>query len=308
MALRKSVSQSNEARKNLSWVPITLLALAIAAALIAAGGSFYTIDQGERGVVLRYGEIIDVAEPGLNFKIPMIDSVKEVSVRTVTGEMRSIFAYSRDQQPAELNLSITFSIPESGVKELYAKFANIETAYERVIQPIVKQELKTVFGQYTAYRSVQEREQLNTDVFEAITEGLSAYPFLTINSIQIENIDFSDAYEQTIEDRMKAEVEVERFKQNLERERIEAEIAVTRAQAKADAQVKAAEAEAKAIALRSEAEANAIAAKGKTLRDNPQIIALIQAEKWDGQLPRTMLPNGSMPMITIGDKANNSGQ
>lgn len=117
--------------------------------------------------------------------------------------------------------------------------------------------------------------------------------------MQIENVDFSDVYEQTIEDRMKAEVEVERYKQNLERERIEAQIAATRAQGLADAQIKAAEAEAKAIGLRSKAEADSINTKGEALRKNPEIIHLMQAEKWNGALPRTMLPGGSVPMLTL---------
>lgn len=98
------------------------------------------------------------------------------------------------------------------------------------------------------------------------------------------------------------EVEVERYKQNLERERVEAEIVVTKAQAQADAQVKSAEAEAKAITLKSKAEADAIQQKGKALRDNPQITSLMQVEKWDGILPKTMLPNSAVPMLNIEEK------
>ena len=32
--------------------------------------SWYTIDQGERGVILRNGAVVGTAEPGLNFKAP----------------------------------------------------------------------------------------------------------------------------------------------------------------------------------------------------------------------------------------------
>ena len=120
-----------------------------------------------------------------------------------------------------------------------------------------------------------------------------------MRGVQIENIDYSKAYEQTIEDRMKAEVEVERYKQNLEREKVEAQIAITRAQAEAAAKVKFAEGEAKAIALRAQAEAQAIREKSEALKENPNIIALMQAEKWNGQLPSTMLPNGAVPMLTV---------
>jgi hypothetical protein len=45
--------------------------------------------------------------------------------------------------------------------------------------------------------------------------------------VQIENIDFSDAYEQAVEARMTAQVEVQKRQQQLAQEKINAEIAVT---------------------------------------------------------------------------------
>ena len=47
-------------------------------------GSWYTIDQTERGVLLRTGAVIGTAQPGLGFKVPLIDTVEKVSVKTIT--------------------------------------------------------------------------------------------------------------------------------------------------------------------------------------------------------------------------------
>jgi regulator of protease activity HflC (stomatin/prohibitin superfamily) len=55
-----------------------------------------------------------------------------------------------------------------------------------------------------------------------------------IDSVQLENIDFSDAYEKSIELRMQAEVLVQTEKQNLEKEKVNAEIAVTQAKGQAE--------------------------------------------------------------------------
>jgi SPFH/band 7 family protein len=280
-------------------ITLAISAIVVLILLMTTGGSMYTVDQGERGVVLHYGEVSKVADPGLHFKWPYIDRVVRIPTRTTTGTMKDIFAYSSDQQPAQIALSVTFAVADDGVEALYTQFGKTEKLYELVIVPIVTQEIKTVFGQFTAIRSVQHREELNNKTRDAIVTALAKYPYLRIESVQIENVDFSDAYEQTIEDRMKAEVEVERYKQNLERERIEAQIAATRAQGQADAQIKAAEAEAKAIALRSKAEADAINAKGEALRKNPEIIRLTQAEKWNGRLPQIMLPNSAVPMLAL---------
>jgi len=48
--------------------------------------SFYTIKPGERGVVLRFGKYSKTAPPGLNFKIPLVDTVTKVDIETVRKE------------------------------------------------------------------------------------------------------------------------------------------------------------------------------------------------------------------------------
>ncbi|MEA3547144.1 MAG: FtsH protease activity modulator HflK [Thermodesulfobacteriota bacterium] len=45
--------------------------------------SFYTIEPGERGVITRFGKFVKLANPGLNFKIPVIDAAIKVDVETV---------------------------------------------------------------------------------------------------------------------------------------------------------------------------------------------------------------------------------
>src|SRR5436853_5055731 len=57
---------------------------AIVVIVIIAAGSWYTVDQTERGVRLRYGAVVGTAQPGLGFKIPLIDSVEKISVKTST--------------------------------------------------------------------------------------------------------------------------------------------------------------------------------------------------------------------------------
>ena len=60
-----------------------------------------------------------------------------------------------------------------------------------------------------------------------------------------------------------------------------------------------AEAGATAIRLRGDAEASAIKAKAAALAQNPSLVQLIQAERWDGKLPATMLPGGTVPIIGV---------
>ncbi|ASV85944.1 prohibitin family protein [Ochrobactrum quorumnocens] len=271
-------------------------------------GSWYTVDEGERGVILRYGAVAGVAQPGLGFKIPVIDSVVRVSVQSKAAIYNGMEAYSRDQQPATMNLSVNYRIPPDRVEEVYATYGGEDGLLSRLVERRVFEESKTVFGRFAAMTAIQERGRLNQEIADAIQKSVSG-PVI-IDSVQIENIDFSDAYEASIEQRMLAEVEVQRLRQNAEREKVQAEITVTQANAqadarRADAQAQAdsvrlqAQADAEAIRLKGDAEAQAIKARGDALRDNPGLVSLTQAERWNGQLPTTMLPNGSIPMLNI---------
>lgn len=259
--------------------------------------SWYTVDQGERAVILRNGAVVGEAEPGLHFKVPVIDRAVYISVQSHKVEFEKMAAYSKDQQPAEIKLSVNFHAAPSQARDIYATYGSLEGMVDRVLRPNVNKASKEVFGQYTAVSAIQERAKFGTDVYQAIVNAVGEK--LAIDAVQIENVDFSNAYEQSIEQRMLAEVEVQKVKQNWEKEKVSADITRTKAQAEADAKLAQATAEAKAIEMKGAAEATAIQSKGAALRDNPGLVSLIQAEKWDGKLPTTMVPNTTVPFLNV---------
>jgi regulator of protease activity HflC (stomatin/prohibitin superfamily) len=256
-------------------------------ALTVVGGSFYTVDQGERGVILRNGAVVGTAEPGLGFKLPIVDSIREINVQTQARVYEKVMVYSRDQQNANLQVSVNYRLATDQVEKIYSEFGGQDGIVTRLLDRQVPEEVKNVFGRFNAVTAIQERERLSREVQESIQKAASN-TMLIVESVQVENIDFSDAYEQSIEQRMLAEVEVQKVQQNAEREKVQAEIAVIQAKAQADA-----------VKLQGDAEAHAINARGRALRDNPALIELVQAEKWDGKLPTTMVPGQTVPFINV---------
>lgn len=258
-------------------------------------GSWYQIDERERGVVLRNGKFIGVAQPGLGFKLPFIESVKKISVQSHTSRYERVQAYSRDQQAATLTVSVSWRIDPSDVEATYKSFGGEEQLRARLIDRQIGAQMEQVFGGYTAVRAVQERGKLATDYTKSLRDAIKGP--VVIESVQVENLDFSDAYERSIEERMKAEVAVKTREQMLETEKVQAAIQVTQAQAEADSNLARAKAEAEATRLRGEAEADAIRAKANALASNQNLVELIKAESWNGVLPTTVLPNGALPFI-----------
>ncbi|EDY2029984.1 prohibitin family protein [Salmonella enterica] len=263
-------------------------------------GSWYTVDQTERGVVLRNGRIVEVAEPGLHFKWPFINSVEKISTQVHKAAYKKVTAYSKDQQPATITISVNYAVPPSKVAEVYASSKDLESLVGRILDPQVPEKAENTFGQFTAVSVVQKRadfvKAFTANVREALKEVNSP---LYIESVNVENIDFSKAYEDSVEKQMQAEVAIQTRRQNLETEKVNAEIARTQAQGVADSALAKAKANAAAITLQGDAQAHALAAKGKALADNPVLVNLMAVEKWDGVLPRQQVPGSATPFVNI---------
>jgi regulator of protease activity HflC (stomatin/prohibitin superfamily) len=276
-------------------------AAAAMAGLAIAASSWYTVDQTERGVLLRNGAIIGVAQPGLGFKVPLIDTVQKLSVKNELLRWEKLESYSHDQQAAHYIISVNYQINPDRVSQIYAEFGGAEGAVRRLVTPNVLKHSKIVIGQFTAQSTIQERAKLNALIAEAVQKAVEGP--LTVTGVQVEDIKFSPAYEKSIEDRMLAEVEVLKLRQNAEREKVQAQITVTKASAEADATRAKAQASADATRVRGDAEASAIRARAAALADNPALVSLVQAERWDGHLPQTMVPGAAVPMIGLGQTA-----
>lgn len=278
---------------------LILIGIVVLVVVIVAFNGFFTVDQGYRGVHLRLGAVVGIAQPGLGFKVPFIDRVVMLRTQTNSKVYDQMEAYSRDQQLAELRMSVTYRLAPELVDQIYATYGSEEGMVNRLIDRRVNELARTVFGQFNAVEAIQQRSSLNQQIFDEILRAIDDHAVI-IESVQVEDVAFSVAYEQSVEARMMAEVEVQRRSQELEQELIQAQIVVTQAQARADARVAEATAQAEATRLAGDAEASAIRARGEALRENPEVVALVTAENWDGVLPTTMLPGGTVPFISVG--------
>lgn len=276
-----------------------LIALGFAAAVIALSsfGSFFTVDQGERGIVVRSGKVTAVHDAGLYYKLPFIDSVKTIDVRSKAKQYENISVISSDQQMASLVLSFNYSIPADKAADVYVEYGTEENLLSRLVERQLMAQVRNVFGSYNAQRSVTERAKLSGEIQMAVQKAVGGP--VNIESVQIENVAFSRAYNDKIEERMSAEIAVQKVAQDALKAEQTAKITVTAAKAEADSVRARAEANAAAVTMQGEAEASAIRAKGAALRDNPSLVELTAAERWNGILPTTMVPGGAVPFVPV---------
>jgi regulator of protease activity HflC (stomatin/prohibitin superfamily) len=274
-----------------------LLFVAFGIVLLVAGcSSYYTVEQGERGIVKRWGAITAIAEPGLGFKVPLTDTVEAISVRTEKIVWENITVYSRDVQPANLYVSVNVRLDPAFVSEVYT---NYSTNYvERAVWPVVPKVLEEIFGQYQAPTIVSNRVQLGIDFEKALRAKMPAG--IIVEGAAIQNVDFSDSYEASITLAANAEAAVKTKENEKRQAQVDAEKTVIEAEAQNKKRRLESDANAYSIKVNGEAEAAAITARGAALRDNPALIGLVTAEKWDGKLPVTMIPGSTVPFVSVG--------
>jgi regulator of protease activity HflC (stomatin/prohibitin superfamily) len=253
----------------------TILCIVAIIAFIIVPWSFHTVDTGEVAVVKHFGEAKEVKQPGLNYnfwgthKFVYLDTkVQDLPIEAVT--------YSSDAQTMSVQMNVQFKIREDKALEIVKTYGTLEALTSR-IQSVIIEQPKTVLSTHTAMDIIANRGAMTPAVEEAIREAIDDAYYIDIIKVTITNIDFSDAFEQAVEDKMIAEQA--KLKAEYENEKI-----VAAAKAEAEAKIVAAEAEAKANELLE-----------KSLTD--KILQQMYIEKWDGKLPETVAGEDATLMI-----------
>lgn len=258
--------------------------------------SFYTINETERGIVLAGGKMVKVEEPGIHVKFPFYHDVKRISLQTWTDSFQSLSAYSKDTQPATMRVSVTWTVAPALLGDMYRTALTLDGVTDRFIRKITPSEVENAFGQYEAATLASDRTSFVLALTKRIREGVP--PFVNVISVQVEDINFSDAYENTIEEKVKSLVAVDTAKNREQQAIADAKAYVAKMQGEADAKKNQMLAEAEGITAKGTAEASAITAKANALKNNPQLIQLIEAENWNGSRATTIL-GAATPMMQL---------
>jgi regulator of protease activity HflC (stomatin/prohibitin superfamily) len=237
-------------------------------------GSFYTIQAGERGILLTFGKPDLTAKgEGLGFKIPFVQSIVKMDVKTQKYETPASSA-SKDLQTVSTTIAVNYHLSPEYIPYLYK---DIGTAYnERVIQPTVQEVVKAVTAEFTAEELITKRPQVKEQILITLQDRLRDRGIL-IEDVSITNFDFSSSFNEAIEAKVTAEQLKLKADRDLERIKIEAEQRITQA-----------EAEAEAIKI----QAAAIVSQGG--KDYVQLQAI---SKWDGKMP--LITGDNTPFVDI---------
>ena len=325
----KNGAKSSRKAQGIKPITIVLVLVGIVGLLIFPG-SFHTVETGEIAVVKHLGEAKRVRTPGTYFDFCLTEKYDIYNTKVQNLDIRTQ-AYSKDAQTMEITMTVQYRIRKENALDIAEEYGSVEIMADR-IEAIATEKTKAQLSGYSAMDIIETRANVSPMVEAAIKDAVDENYYVDIVAVVLTNIDFSDAFEQTVEDKMiaeqeklKAEYEKETAIVNAEKElevaKRKAEAALTIAKADAEAQIAVAEAEARAIKLKSIEVARALGFKineTEVLDENGALVAVEYEIDFTGKTPEEIKLitdylqyleylakwNGELPEVLTGDSAN----
>ena len=260
--------------------------------------AFVVINAGHVGVVKTLGAVQPAPlNEGFHLKKPFIDQVEEVDIRLRKAESQASAA-SQDLQVVSTRVAVQYSMSGPIMPLTYQKIGRREIVESSLVSPAILESVKAVTAQYTAEQLITKRAEVKIQIQAAIEAFIDAtlaqkevVGALTLANVAITDFDFSAEFNRAIEEKVRAEQEALKAKNEKLRR-------VTQAEAAAAERTLAADAEAYQIEVASKARADAIRLEAEALKDNPALIQLRIAEQWDGRLPQVS-GGDAIPLLNL---------
>ena len=163
--------------------PSTIVKIAVAGifaimALIAACGSFYTVDEAEYALALRFGELKAVrTAPGLYVKAPLVDSLQRIDKRTLRADIPPREVPDKDKERLIIDVVIRYRIDDP--VQFRKTLRNEATALER-LKTITYSALRDTIAQHDRTEVIGARllkDEAGQQIYDE--EGLPVYEPLT---------------------------------------------------------------------------------------------------------------------------------
>ena len=262
-------------------IPTALLALLL---LIFGIRGIRVVDQTEVGIVRTFGTVTGTMNSGIHFVNPISQKVSMYDLRIHVREA-AFATYTKDAQPVEVSVEYQYEPQTDRMMEIASQYGSYEIL-ETKIAKVVEERTKIVIARYSAMPLLENRSNLSFEVDEEVSKLEDTFP-VHFTSVVVANLDFSDAFEASVEAKMTAEQDALRAEQEKKTAVVKAEQAKEVAAIEADAAIAKAKGEAEAMKITKEA-----------LSSMPdEYIQSMYLEKWDGKLPQ-IVTEGSGLMLT----------
>ncbi|MEO0437074.1 MAG: protease modulator HflC [Pseudomonadota bacterium] len=185
------------------------LILVLAVAAFVASNSLYVIKETERGVLLRFGEVVDPdLQPGLHVKIPFVNNVRKFDGRVLTVDSQPERFFTQEQKALIVDSYAKYRIADT------ATFYTATSGDDSRAASLLAQRINDGLRNQVAIRTIQEvvsgeRDLLMETITKQLDEVARTELGVEVVDVRVKQIDLPPDVSDSVYRRMNAEREKE---------------------------------------------------------------------------------------------------
>ena len=168
---------------------------------VLQGGRLRFSELSERAVFFRWGRLLDPPRgPGLVWKIPIVDQIVKVDLRTITLNIPPQEVITKDNVPVRVNAVSYFKIVDP--KSAIVQVENFMVATSQIAQTT----LRSVLGQHSLDELLSEREKINAILQEIIDEATGPWG-IKVSIVEVKDVEIPSGMQRAMARQAEAERE-----------------------------------------------------------------------------------------------------
>ncbi len=256
----------------MSDVKILGLLTAVVFVFVLINSAIFTVTEGQQVIVLRFGDPkVQITEPGLHFKVPLVDNIRAFEKRILNVDPPSEEVLLADQKRLVVDSFARYRITDM---LLFLKTLNTENSAQQRLHTVINSALRSTMGKATLQDILSaKRDSLMENIQSIVNEEAKRFGIEVVD-VRIVRADLPEQVTQATFERMRSEREREAREARAEGEQLSIEI---RSKADKERTVLLAEAKRDAEISRGQGDKKAIEIYGQAFGQDPKFYAFYRS-------------------------------
>lgn len=158
------------------------------------------VQQYQKGVVFRFGRIIDVRDPGLRWIVPIVDQMRKVDFRIVTLPIPPQKIITKDNVSVDVSAVAYYRVVDP-IKSLVA-IENIMSAINQIAQT----SMRNIVGRFQLDEILSERDAINAEIAKVLDKHTENWG-VVVSIVEIKDIELPEGMQRAMAKQAEAERE-----------------------------------------------------------------------------------------------------
>ncbi len=188
---------------------LPLVLVIIAGIVMFISSFFYRVMETETAVKLQFGELVESnIQPGLRFKIPLVNQIRKVDARLLTHDAPPESFYTSEKKRLVVDSYVKWRVNDVGA--YYKATGGDESSALVLLANRINNNLRDEIGERTLHEVVSgERDQMMANLTKSLNQAASAELGIEIIDVRVKKIDFPQEVRASVFNRMRSDREKE---------------------------------------------------------------------------------------------------